>query len=112
MVQQLFDEVQKLKEEVRRLKGRQDRVSSGGTLIQTTSGVLLSDNDPTTTTPGDLPDPGVGTRASRDDHEHGNDGGSGTAGQYRQFVYEVSGGTFTFLTDSDGNPIFVLEDLE
>lgn len=33
-------------------------------------------------------------------------------GQYRQFVYEVSGGDFTFITDGDGNPVMALEDLE
>jgi len=32
--------------------------------------------------------------------------------QYRQFLYEVSGGTFTFVVDEEGNPVTVLEDLE
>jgi hypothetical protein len=32
--------------------------------------------------------------------------------QYRQFVYEVSGGDFSFVIDEDGNPIVALEDLE
>jgi hypothetical protein len=35
-----------------------------------------------------------------------------TATRYRQFTYTVSGGTLTFLTDLDGNPIFLLRDLE
>lgn len=40
-------------------------------------------------------------------------GGSGIGGgQYRQFLYEVSSGTFSFITDEIGNPIMVLEDLE
>jgi len=38
--------------------------------------------------------------------------GSGAGGQYLQFLYEVSGGTFTFLTDIDGNPLMGLQDLE
>lgn len=38
MVQQLFSEVERLKAEVRRLRGRLDRVSSGGTLILNTTG--------------------------------------------------------------------------
>jgi len=33
-------------------------------------------------------------------------------GQYRQFVYEVSGGDFSFVIDEEGNPIMALEDLE
>jgi len=33
-------------------------------------------------------------------------------GQYRQFVYDVSGGDLIFLTDEDGNPLFNLQDLE
>lgn len=50
-----------------------------------------------------------------------NDGGNetltiaatgGSGGQYRQFVYEVSGGDFTFIIDAGGNPVMALEDLE
>jgi predicted GH43/DUF377 family glycosyl hydrolase len=38
---------------------------------------------------------------------------NGTAtGQYRQFVYEVSGGDFAFVIDEDGSPVMALEDLE
>jgi hypothetical protein len=33
-------------------------------------------------------------------------------GQYRQFVYEVSGGDINFLTDGAGYPLFNLEDVE
>jgi len=33
-------------------------------------------------------------------------------GQYRQFVYEVSGGDFSFVIDEDGSPVMALEDLE
>jgi hypothetical protein len=33
-------------------------------------------------------------------------------GKYRQFVYEVSGGDFTFVIDEDGNPVMALEVLE
>jgi len=33
-------------------------------------------------------------------------------GQYRQFVYEVSGGDFTFIRDELGQPVMALEDLE
>lgn len=44
------------------------------------------------------------------------DEGSGNVrvrvGQYRDLVYTVSGGDFSFLTDSLGNPIYVLKDLE
>lgn len=47
------------------------------------------------------------------------DQGSGVAryspsvtGRYRQFVTEVSGGDFTFLRDSSGNPIYALAELE
>lgn len=36
----------------------------------------------------------------------------GGIGQYRQFVYEVSGGDFTFVIDEDGHPVMALEDLE
>ncbi len=32
--------------------------------------------------------------------------------KYRQFVYEVSGGDIVFLTDEDGYPIFIMEDVE
>lgn len=32
--------------------------------------------------------------------------------QYRQFVYIVSGGDFSFVIDSDGNPVMTLLDLE
>lgn len=39
-------------------------------------------------------------------------GQAGGAGQYRQFVYEVSSGTFTFVADEDGEPVMALEDLE
>lgn len=35
-----------------------------------------------------------------------------TIGQYRQFVYTVSGGDFTFVIDGDGNPVMALQDLE
>ncbi len=38
--------------------------------------------------------------------------GGTASGQYRQFVWEVSGGAFTFVTDNAGNPIFDLVDLE
>lgn len=38
--------------------------------------------------------------------------GGGSSGQYRAFVYEVSGGSFTFLTDASGEPLYTLEDLE
>ena len=34
------------------------------------------------------------------------------AGQYRQFVYEVSGGDFAFVIDELGNPVMALEDFE
>lgn len=37
---------------------------------------------------------------------------SGASGQYLQFLYEVSSGTFTFLTDATGNPLMGLEDLQ
>lgn len=33
-------------------------------------------------------------------------------GQYRQFVYIVSGGDFSFVIDGDGEPVMVLQDLE
>ena len=36
----------------------------------------------------------------------------GVAAKYRQFVYEVSGGDFTFVIDADGNPVMALESLE
>lgn len=33
-------------------------------------------------------------------------------GQYRQFVYIVSGGDFSFVIDDDGSPVMALQDLE
>jgi hypothetical protein len=33
-------------------------------------------------------------------------------GQYRQFVYVVFGGDFSFVIDVDGNPVMALQDLE
>lgn len=35
-----------------------------------------------------------------------------TPGQYRQFTYIVSGGDFSFIIDSDGNPVMALQNLE
>lgn len=53
---------------------------------------------------------GVSLLAARQDHDHPF---SATAtGRYRQFVYEVSGGDFTFIIDDVGNPVMALEDLE
>jgi len=53
---------------------------------------------------------GTSDYAARRDHRHHLNATVG--GQYRQFLYEVSGGTFTFLTDIDGNPLEGLQDLE
>jgi len=36
---------------------------------------------------------------------------AGTTAQYQQFTYTVGGGTFAFVTDGSGNPIFNLEDV-
>ena len=41
-----------------------------------------------------------------------NTGGVGT-GKYRDLIYELDGvGGFSFITDDDGNPMYVLADLE
>jgi hypothetical protein len=68
--------------------------------------------------------PGVGHRRifARDDgiYEVNSDGdivgpfnvGGGVAGKYRQFTYSVIDGDLTFLTDEDGNPLFIRCDLE
>lgn len=37
---------------------------------------------------------------------------TGSGARYRQFVVEVSGGGFTFITDDTGNPVMALEELE
>lgn len=37
---------------------------------------------------------------------------SASSGKYRQFVYEVSGGNFSFVIDEDGSPVMALENLE
>jgi hypothetical protein len=34
------------------------------------------------------------------------------SGQYRQFVYVVSGGDFSFVIDADGKPVMALQELE
>lgn len=40
-------------------------------------------------------------------------GGGGGSGKYRDLIYELDGmGGFDFITDDDGNPMYVLADLE
>lgn len=125
MVQQLYSDIERLKDEVRRLRGRIDAISVGGSIgpvIPGTSpvppplaGAMIVGNS----TPAwqRLPHPSpTGSQSYTVTYEVGDTIpvwrlGSG-GGQYRQFVYEVSGGTFTFVTDMDGNPIFTLLDLE
>ena len=68
-----------------------------------------AEGQPTDITSGSSAD-GTSTYASRRDHVHHID--LVPVGQYRQFVYEVSGGDFTFVIDEDGNPVMALEDLE
>lgn len=34
------------------------------------------------------------------------------AGQYRQFTYSISGGTFSFIVDGGGTPVMALQNLE
>jgi len=36
---------------------------------------------------------------------------TGATAQYQQFVYTVGGGSFAFITDGSGNPVFSLEDV-
>jgi len=67
------------------------------------------EGNPADVTTGSAAD-GTSTYAARRDHVHHIDPTS--LGQYRQFVYEVSGGDFSFIIDEDGNPVMALEDLE
>jgi hypothetical protein len=53
---------------------------------------------------------GTSSYAARRDHVHHID--LEPTGQYRQFVYEVSGGDFSFVIDEDGRPVMALEELE
>jgi hypothetical protein len=125
MVQQLYSDLEKLKDEVRRLRGRLNAISVGGGLSPAVPGTspvpppLLGAMVVGNSTPAweRLPPP---TPAAGEEYELTfNDGDTkpvwrlnAGGGQYRQFVYEVSGGDFTFIIDGDGNPVFALEDLE
>lgn len=68
-----------------------------------------AEGDPADVTTGSAAD-GTSTYTARRDHVHHVT--FVPVGQYRQFVYEVSGGDFTFIIDEDGNPVMALEDLE
>lgn len=126
-IQDLFSKIEKLTQEVRKLKGRLDGISVGTTIIHPSPGTVLM---PTATlgsipvgnsTPAweRLPPPTPGPSEEWELTFYDGDTQpvwrlkTGiSSGKYRQFVYEVSGGTFTFVTDLAGNPIFALEDLE
>lgn len=105
---QLVSDVKRALEEIKRLKGRVDNLGSitTGSAGGTTSGVLLSDSNPLPV--GAMPSPGDGTEASRWNHVHVGDDGSG---QYRQFVY-TNDNPFEFVVDGAGQPVFSLQDLE
>lgn len=68
-----------------------------------------AEGDPADVTTGSAAD-GTSTYAARRDHVHHIE--MEPVGQYRQFVYEVAGGDFSFVIDEDGNPVMALEDLE
>lgn len=103
---QLVSDVKRALEEIKRLRGKVDSLNSvtTGSSSGTTSGVLLSDNNPTANNPGQPSSSGVGTLASRDDHQHETFEESG-AGKYLQFVY-TGDNPFEFVTDVDGQPVF------
>jgi hypothetical protein len=124
MVQQIYSEIERLKDEVRRLRGRLNSISVGGSITTNVPGtspvppaelgaMIVGNATPAwERLPPPLPTSGEKFALTFDDGDTQPVWRPGGSGKYKQFVYEVSSGTFTFVTDSLGNPVFSLEDLE
>jgi hypothetical protein len=124
-INQLFAKIQKLDEEIRHLQGRINAISLGSQIIVPIPGTVAM--PPATlgaipvgnATPAweRLPPPTPTTGQKYDlTFEDGDTKPvwrlRAATGQYLQFVYEVSGGTFTFIIDDVGNPVFTLLDVQ
>lgn len=124
-ISDLFVKIKKIEDELRKVTGRLNSISVGTQIIPNipgtaavpaaVEGALISGN---ATPAWERLAPPVPTTGEKFDLTF-NDGDTQAhwrlkeaIGQYRQFVYDVDSGTFTFITDSDGNPIFELENLE
>jgi hypothetical protein len=127
-IQSLFNEIKKIKDEIRDLNGRLQRIVVGGQVIPgipgTTNvppavlGAMIVGN---ATPAWERKEPPTIT-AGQEYELTFNDGDTqpqwrlqpSATGKYRMFTYTVNPVTpdFTFIVDSGGNPVFVLQDLE
>lgn len=122
-IPKLVSDFEKLKQEVRRLKGRLDGISVGTTITAVIPGTVSMPVAALGAIPVGNATPAwerlaPPTPAPGDEYEltfYNADTKPvwrlKAGGQYLQFVYEVSGGDFTFIIDGDGNPVMALEDL-
>lgn len=120
----IWRNIKRIEDELRKLRGRLDVISVGGQIIPITPGtanvpepvenaVIVGNSTPAWERSVPTPTTGqtlVLTSTDVTPKPHWAEGGGG--GQYLQFVYDDTTNPFTFVTDTDGKPIFTLLDVQ